>query len=86
MAFNTRTMGFSIISPHTCREPEVQVPVVDVTIQMKAMVDEMALFDVSLPARTIWNTVRSPFYSEDNGGVTADAYWDVLHCVVLSTD
>ncbi|EGZ18676.1 hypothetical protein PHYSODRAFT_501434, partial [Phytophthora sojae] len=66
MAFFIGTMGYTA-HPHTCRNVDAAgTSLVDVSSAMKDRVDTLAIEPVALPARRIWDAVRSEFYGADN--------------------
>lgn len=69
MHFTIATMGYSAVRPHTCRQDSVNTPIVNVIAPMNAMVDGMALSNLSLPASVIWQAVRTRFYPDDGEGI-----------------
>ncbi|EGZ20752.1 hypothetical protein PHYSODRAFT_496669, partial [Phytophthora sojae] len=67
MAFFIGTMGYTAGRPHTCRNVDAAgTSLVDVSSAMKDRVDTLAIEQVALPARRIWEAVRSEFYGADN--------------------
>ncbi|KAG3247896.1 hypothetical protein PI124_g7427 [Phytophthora idaei] len=64
------TMGYSAVRSHTCR---AAVPAVsrlqDVTTAMMNRADTLAIEQVALPARLIWEALRYEFYGSGNGNV-----------------
>ncbi|KAG2788156.1 hypothetical protein PC129_g17678 [Phytophthora cactorum] len=70
MEFTITTMGYSVVRSHTCR---AAVPAVgrlqDVTTAMMNGADTLAIEQVALPARLIWEALRDGFYGSGNGNV-----------------
>ncbi|GMF25282.1 unnamed protein product [Phytophthora fragariaefolia] len=67
MAFFIGTMGYTAGRPHTCRNVDATgTSLVDVFSAVKGKVDSLAVEQVALPARRIWEAV---FYGADNANV-----------------
>ncbi|KAG3118407.1 hypothetical protein PI125_g2941 [Phytophthora idaei] len=70
MAFTIATMGYSAVRSHTCR---AAVPAVgrlqDVTTATMNRADTLAIEQIDLPARLIWEALRDEFYGSGNGNV-----------------
>ncbi|OWY98023.1 hypothetical protein PHMEG_00031318 [Phytophthora megakarya] len=67
MAFFIRTMGYTAGRRHTCRNVDVAgTSLIDVTSAMKDRVDTLAIAQVTLPVRRIWEAVWGEFYGADN--------------------
>ncbi|KAG3147235.1 hypothetical protein PC128_g23833 [Phytophthora cactorum] len=70
MAFTIATMGYSAVRSHICR---AAVPAVGrlqyVTTVMMNRADTLAIEQVALPARLIWEALRDEFYGSGNGNV-----------------
>ncbi|OWZ09198.1 hypothetical protein PHMEG_00018138 [Phytophthora megakarya] len=67
MAFFIRTMGYTAGRHHTCRNIDVAgTSLIDVTSAMKDRVDTLAIAQVTLPVRRIWEAVRGEYYGADN--------------------
>ncbi|KAJ8577542.1 hypothetical protein ON010_g1664 [Phytophthora cinnamomi] len=67
MAFFIGTMGYTAGRPHTCRQVDAAgINLVDVTGLMKDRADMLAIDQVALPARRIWEDLRNEFYGANN--------------------
>eukprot|EP00644_Phytophthora_capsici_P003990 jgi/Phyca11/108303/e_gw1.15.667.1 len=69
MEFSIASMAYSVGRPHTCRVAVVGSRLEDVTAVMMNRVDVLAIEQVALPARRIWEALREEFYGTENGNV-----------------
>lgn len=69
MEFTIAAMGFATGRPHTCRVPLEASSVVNIAEAMKREADTLAIQQVAMPARYIWEVLRDQLYGSGDANV-----------------
>ncbi|GMF42048.1 unnamed protein product [Phytophthora fragariaefolia] len=75
MTFFIGTIGYTAERPHTCRQFDAAgSSLLDVTGLMKDKADILAIDQIALPARRIWEAPRNQLYGANNDHVVRGLY------------